>query len=347
MKAVVLKSGNKLALEDVVEPRIKKQDDIIVKITKTTICGSDIHIKHGMLPGIPPGTVIGHEFVGVVAEVGSGVTKFKPGDRVAVAPTTWCGHCPDCNRGEVSYCPNGGVWGGGELFGKDLAGAQTSYIRVPYAHNCAIPIPDNVPDDEAIFVGDIFATGYTAAYEAHIQTGDRVVIFGCGPIGLGALLGVLQFGPRQVISVDMLDNRLSQAKDYGATAINARDGDVQEQIREATRGEGADVAIEAIGMPQTFLQAIRAVRRGGTVSVVGLFPTPVEFPIHEMVGYGVRMFMGLGSPAHMGKLMALVESGRVNLAPIATHTFPLDKALEAYDLFENHKEECIKVLLAP
>jgi threonine dehydrogenase-like Zn-dependent dehydrogenase len=320
MKAVVLQPGKQFAIVDVPEPRILKSGDIIVKVTRATICGSDIHIKHGVLPGIPPGTVIGHEFVGVVEEAGADVVRFKPGDRVAVAPITWCGYCAECKRREVQHCLNGGVWAGGEFFGKGLSGAQTSYIRVPYADNCAMPIPDNVADDEAVFVGDIFVTGYTAAYEGHIKTGDRVVIFGCGPIGLGALLGAWQFGPRQVISVDMLDNRLAQAKDYGATVIDARAGNVLEQIREATRGVGADVAIEAIGTSQTFLQALKAVRRGGTVSVVGLFPDPVEFPIQELVYYGIKMFMGLGNPIHMGRLMALVESGRVTLAQLATHT---------------------------
>jgi alcohol dehydrogenase len=238
MKAVVLQAGNELAISEVPEPGIQRPDDVVVRITKTTICGSDIHIKHGMLPGISPGTVVGHEFVGVVAEAGSGVKKFRPGDRIAVAPTTWCGHCAYCDRGEVAYCPHGGVWGGGELFGKGLGGAQTSYIRVPYADNCAIPIPDSVPDEVAIFVGDIFVTGYTAAYEARIRTGDRVAIFGCGPIGLSALLGSWQFGPRQVICVDMLHNRLAQAKDYGATVINARDGDVLETDKGGHQGGG-------------------------------------------------------------------------------------------------------------
>lgn len=239
----------------------------------------------------------------------------------------------------------GGVWGGGDIFGKGLSGAQTSYIRVAYADNCLTHIPDSVPDEQAVFVGDVFGTGFHAAYEGGIEVGDTVVIFGCGPIGLGALVSAWHFGPKQVFGVDVLENRLAIAKHYGAEVIKADAGDVVAQIRGATGGEGADVAIEAIGSPATFQQSLRCVRRGGTVSVVGLFPTPVEFPVNEMSFYGVQLKMGLGNLTRMTKLMGLLEKGRVDLKPLATHSFSLDDALEAYDLFENHKETCLKVLL--
>lgn len=347
MKAVVLQTGNQFAVEEVPEPKLQKNNDVIIKVTKAAICGSDIHAKHGLIPGIAPGTVIGHEFVGVVEEVGSDVTRFKPGDRVDAPAATWCGICPACKRDEVQYCVNGGVWGGGEIFGKGLAGAQTSYVRVPYADTCLTPIPDNVSDDQAVFVGDVFSTGYHAAYQGHIQTGDIVVIFGCGPIGLGALVSAWQFGPRQVLTVDMLDNRLALAKHYGATIIDGREGNVVERIREATDGGGADVAIEAIGNTDTFQQALKSVRRGGMVSVVGLFPAPVEFPLQELAFYGIRLSMGLASLSRMSRLMGLLESGRVDLTPLVTHTFALDNALDAYDLFENRKDQCLKVLLEP
>jgi alcohol dehydrogenase len=347
MRAVVLKEGGRLALEDVPEPKILKHDDVIVRVTTATICGSDVHIRHGQIPGISPGTVIGHEFVGVVEEVGSDVVGFRCGDRVAAAATTWCGVCPACRRGEVQHCTNGGVWAGGEFFGKGLSGAQTEYIRVPYADNCLTRIADHVSDEQAVFVGDVFGTGYHAAYEGRIRTGDTVVIYGCGPIGLGALLSAWQFGPREVFAVDMLDNRLAVARRYGATVLDAREGRVLERIRAATGGQGADVVIEAIGNPVTFAQSLQAVRRGGTLSVVGLFPGPVELPLHELAFYGVRVSMGLANLSRTGQLMALVESGRVDLSSLATHVFPLDQALEAYDLFENHKDQCLKVLLKP
>ena len=320
MKAVVLQLQSELGVEEVPEPQLQAHGDVIVKVTRAAICGSDIHIKHGLIPGIPPGTVMGHEFVGVVEEVGQDVTRFNAGERVAAPAAVWCGICPACKRDEVQYCCDGGIWGGGENFSAGLSGVQTSYVRVPFADTCLGPIPDTVSDDEAVFVGDVFSTGYHAAYEGQIKTGDTVAIFGCGPIGLGALVSAWQFGPKQVICVDTLENRLSLAEHYGATAIHGGQGGVVERIREATQGEGVDVAIEAIGNPETFLQAIRAVRRGGAVSVVGLFSTPVEFPLHELAYYGIRLSMGLGNFSRMSRLMALLESRRVDLSPLLPPT---------------------------
>ena len=347
MKAVVLQANNQFALEEVENPKLARPDDVIVQVTATTICGSDVHAKHGVIPGIPPGTIIGHEFVGVIAEAGAGVERFKPGDRVAVPPATWCGKCPTCKRRDVQYCPHGGIWGAGEIFGKGLAGAQAQYVRVPNADVILTAIPPNVTDEQAIFVGDVFSTGYHAAFEGHIETGDTVVIFGCGPIGLGALVAAWQFGPSQVLAVDMLDNRLALAGRYGAKAIHAGRGQVVEQIQEATDGQGADVIIEAAGNPVAFAQALRAVRRAGRVSVVGLFSEAVQLPIQELVYYGVQISMGLGNLSRVDKLMGLVATGRVDLTPLATHNFALEEALEAYDLFENHKDQCVKVLLRP
>ena len=183
--------------------------------------------------------------------------------------------------------------------------------------------------------------------EGKIQTGDTVVIFGCGPIALGALVSAWQFGPRQIFCVDMLDNRLALAEHYGAIPIDARQGNVVEQIRKATGGEGTDVAIEAIGSPDTFQQALKSVRRGGMVSVVGLFPTAVEFPLNDLAYYGVRLSMGLSNLSRMDQLMSLIELGKIDLSPLVTHTFFLDQALDAYELFESHKDRCIKVLLDP
>ena len=347
MKAVVLKTVGQLALEDVLEPQLQENSDVIVRVTTAAICGSDIHIKHGLVPGVAPGTIMGHEFVGTIDQTGSEVTRFKPGDRVAVPAAVWCGICPACRRGEVQYCTNGGVWGGGELFSLKLSGVQTAVVRVPYADVCLIPIPDSVSDEQAVFVGDVFSTGYHAAHEGHITIGDTVVIFGCGPIGLAALVSAWQFGPKQVLAVDMLPNRLALAKHFGGQPIDSDRGPAVEQIQKATGGTGADVVIEAVGSQATFLDALRSVRRGGTVSVVGLFPGPVAFPLQELALSGLRLSMGLGNLSRMNQLMALLESGRVDLSPLVTQVFALDEALEAYDLFENHKEKCIKVLLKP
>jgi len=347
MEAIVLQAENQLAIKDVPEPELQKESDVMVRVTTAAICGSDIHIKHGLMPGIGPGTIMGHEFVGVVERAGSAVTRFKPGDRVAAPAAVWCGICAFCRRGDVQYCENGGVWGGGEFLGRGLSGVQTGYVRVPYADVCLTPIPDSVSDDQAVFVGDVFSTGYYAAREGHIGTGDTVAVFGCGPIGLAALVAAWQFGAGRVIGVDMFPNRLQVARHYGATVIDARDGAVAERVREAAGIEGVDVAIEAVGKTETFEHALQSVRRGGTVSAVGLFFEPVIFPIQELVIRGVHLNMGLGNLGFMGRLMNLIAAGRVDLSPLVTHTFSLEDGLQAYDLMENHKERCIKVLLKP
>jgi threonine dehydrogenase-like Zn-dependent dehydrogenase len=347
MKAVVLQGKNQLAIKDVPEPALQRESDVLVRVTTAAICGSDIHIKHGLVPGIGPGTIMGHEFVGVIERAGNAVTRFKRGDRVSAPAAVWCGTCAFCRRGDVQYCENGGVWGGGEFLGRGLSGVQTTYVRVPYADVCLAPIPDSVPDDQAVFVGDVFSTGYYAAREGRILTGDTVAVFGCGPIGLAALVSAWQFGAGMVIGVDMFPNRLAVARRYGALTIDAREGSVAERVREAAGGEGVDAAIEAVGTKETFECSWRSVRKGGTVSAVGLFFEPVTFPIHELVTRGLRLSMGLGNLGFMNRLMSMLAAGRVDLSPLVTHTFSLEDALDAYDLVENRKESCIKVLLKP
>lgn len=347
MKAVSIQDDNRIGFTEIPYPSIQKPSDVIVKITTTAICGSDIHAKNGVIPGILPGTVIGHEFVGEVQEVGSEVIRFNPNDRVAAPAAVWCGKCSNCKRGEVQYCANGGVWGGGSIFGNGLGGAQTSFIRVPYADNCLTPVPDNVSDNQAVFLGDVFSTGYHAAYEGKINTGDVVAVYGCGPIGLAALISSSLFGPSHIYAVDMLDNRLALASEYGATAIDSRRCNPSHELNELTNGLGVDVAIEASGSTESFTHAIRSVRRGGNISIVGLFSNSVELPINELAFYGIRISMGLGNLSWMNRLISLLESKKVDLSSLVTHTFPLDKAIEAYDLFENHKDDCVKILLKP
>lgn len=347
MKAVVLQEGARVAVQDVPDAKVERSTDILVRVTTAAICGTDIHIMHGTFPGVAPGTIMGHEFMGVVEDVGSDVTLFKLGDRVAAPPAIWCGLCPACKKGEVQNCPEISQWGGGEGIGSNLPGAHTQFVRVPRGDLILTAVPDSVPDEQAVFVGDMLSTGYHAAHEGRIQPGDTVAVFGCGPVGLCALLSAWQFGPKQVFAVDMLDNRLAVAAGYGATPIDVRKGDPVEHLRAATGGAGVDVALEAIGHPASFTGALRSVRQGGNVSIVGLFPGPVEFPIHEMVIHGVNLSMNLGNINRMPRLMGLVEAGRIDLTPLATHTYPLVDAVEAYDLFENHKDQCVKVLLKP
>jgi len=346
MQAVMLKPGHQLALEDVPKPGLDGPGQMLVKVTTSAICGSDLHIKYGEIP-IAPGTVIGHEFVGVVEETAPDVRLFKPGDRVDVAAGIWCGCCPPCQRGETQTCQMGGVWGGGFFKGRQLSGAQTEYVQVPNADMCAVPIPDNVSDEQAILVGDVFSTGFHAVAEGGVRPGDTVAIFGCGPIGLAAVASAVLHGPSRIFAVDMLPNRLALAQELGAETIDATDGEAVNKILAATKMNGVDVAIEAVGQPASFNQALGTLRRGGSLSVVGLFPKSVELPLPMLGLYGVRISMGLANLSRMRQLMDLLATGKVDLSSLTTHSFPLSQAMEAYDLFENHKDKCIKVMLKP
>lgn len=346
MLGVVLKPGHELALEEVPKPSLDGPGQILVKVTTSAICGSDLHIKYGEIP-VLPGTTIGHEFVGVVEEVASDVRLFKPGDRVDVAAGIWCGCCPPCKRGEVQTCQVSGVWGGGMFKGRPLPGAQTEYVQVFNADMCAVPIPDNVSDEQAILVGDVFSTGYHAVVQAEVGPGDTLAVFGCGPIGLAAVASAGLFGLKRIFALDVLPNRLALAEELGAEPIDASDGGAVNKILAATGMHGVDAAIEAAGLPACFSQALTTLRRGGTLSVVGLFPSPVELNLPVLGLTGVRIHMGLGNLSHMSQLMDLLATGKVDLSGLTTHTFPLSQAMEAYDLFENQKDKCIKVMLKP
>jgi alcohol dehydrogenase len=346
MQAVVLKPEHQLAVEDVPQPGIDGPGQMLVKVTTAAICGSDLHIKHGEIP-VMPGTVIGHEFVGVVEETAPDVKSFKPGNRVDVAAGLWCGHCPSCKRGEVQNCRLGGVWGGGFFKGVPLSGAQTEYVRVFNAELCAVPIPDNVSDEQAILVGDVFSTGFHAVKQGGVAPGDTVAIFGCGPIGLAAVASARLFGPSRVFALDVLPNRLEVARRLGAETIDASDGEEVNKLLAATGMYGVDVAIEASGLTTCFTRALGSIRRGGTLSVVGLFNSAVELQLPMLGLYGVHLHMGLADLGNMDQLMSLLANGRVDLSALATHSFPLSEAMAAYELFENHKDQCIKVMLKP
>lgn len=226
-------------------------------------------------------------------------------------------------------------------------GVQAELVRVPLADLSLTAIPDNVPDEQAVLVIDMLSTGYHAANEARIGTADSVVVSGCGPVGLCAILSAWQFGAKQVFGIDMYDNRLAVARHYGAVPIDLRAGDPVEQILASTDGAGVDVVLEASGNSRGFVNATRMIKKFGTISCLGLFAEPVQFPINGLIFHGIKVVMSLGNLSHVPRLMDLAEHGRVDLGPIATHSFSLDDAVEAYDLFENHKDQCLKVLLRP
>ena len=348
MRAVVLKDGGQITVENVPDASLKESSDVLVRVTLAAICGTDVSIKRGKIPGIEPGTTLGHEFVGIIQETGSRVRRFQVGDRIASPPALSCGVCPACRSSELQNCVESSMYGGGRFMSPmDLNGVQTELVRVPNADFVLTPIPDGVLDEQAILVADMFNTGYHAATEARIGVADSVAVSGCGPVGLCAILGAWQYGPSQVFAIDLFDNRLALAERYGAIPIDIRRGDSAEQVLAATAGEGVDVVLEASGNGIAFTKALRMIKKNGTVSCVGLFHDSVEFPVQELIYRGIRVVMGLANVVHIPKLMKLVEHGRVDLEPIGTHTFVLEDAGEAYDLFENHKDLCLKVFLRP
>jgi len=346
MRGVVFGDPNLLKIDEVPEPQLEKATDVILRVTTASICGSDLHIKHGMMPWIRPGTVIGHEFVGVIEQVGSEVYSFKKGDRVVASATFQCGQCFYCRKGNIGLCERGGVYGGGEMFG-NVSGGQAEYVRIPFADNSLEKIPDGLEDEDVIFVGDILSTGFHGAVMGGFEPGDSVAVFGSGPVGLCAQVCARLMGADPVIGVDIIDSRLKIAQTFGSISINAERENAVEKIRNLTHGRGVDVAIEAAGSGDTFLGSIEAVRRGGTVSILGLFPQSIAFPIQKLCFYTIKMSLGLADLSHMAKLIKLIQTGRINLRPLITHTFSLSQALEGYEVFENKKDICLKVLLKP
>ena len=348
MKAVVLGQGDYIEVAEVPDARLEQPRDAVVRVTAAAICGSDIKAKHHAVSGIDAGAIIGHEFVGVVKEVGSDVVCFKPGDRVGTVPAISCGVCQACRSAVPQNCDLLSMYGGGPIWGPmGNDGCQAELVRVPLADMALTVIPDSVPDEEAVLVFDMLSTGYHAAHEARIRTGDAVAVAGCGPVGLCAILAAWQFGPRQVFAIDMYDNRLAVAKQYGAVPVDLRAGDPVEQIMAATDGKGVEAVLEASGNAQAFLSATRMIAKFGTISCVGLYSEAVEFPIQELILRGIHVVMSFGNLSHVPRLMELVKHGRVDLRPIVTHSFALDDAPKAYDLFEHHKAQCLKVLLRP
>jgi S-(hydroxymethyl)glutathione dehydrogenase/alcohol dehydrogenase len=385
MKAAVFHKIGDISPETVPDPVVEQADDIILRVTSTAICGSDLHILNGFIPQIKD-LVMGHEFMGIVEEVGNGVTKLQKGDRVVVPFPIACGHCYFCMNGLSPNCehsnpekygPEGDMLDGkgGALFGyTDLyggySGGQAEYVRVPYANFGPRKISDDLTDEEALFLTDIFPTGWSAIDWAKLKGGETVAIFGSGPVGLMAQKAAWLKGAGRVIAVDTLAYRLQKARDVNnVETINGADQDPIEVIREMTNGRGADVCVDAVGMEadRSFFDrvkavvnfekgtisvlesCIKAVRRGGTVTVVGVYGTPFDnFPVHRIFDKGLIMQFGQ-APVHryIDELIGLVESRKVVLNDIHTHSFPLSNVSEAYKIFNKKEDNCVKVILKP
>ncbi|HET7433403.1 MAG TPA: alcohol dehydrogenase catalytic domain-containing protein [Thermoanaerobaculia bacterium] len=351
MRATVFHGVGDIRVEDVPRPR-PAFGEVLIRVTTTTICGTDLHIVRGEYP-VRPGLVIGHEPVGVIAEIGAGVTGYAVGDRVLVGAITPCGQCLSCLSGHHSQCGHGGTCEalGGWRFGNTIDGAQAEYLLVPNAQANLARIPDELTDEQVVLLADIASTGISGAESAEVTLGDKVAVFAQGPIGICASIGARLLGASMVIGVDGDDNRIATAKKMGVDIVlDYRKVDVVAEIRRLTGG-GVDVAIEALGTQPTFESALRVLRPGGTLSSLGVYSGKLEIP-YEAFGAGLadyRIITTLcpGGKERMRRLMEMVRSGRLDLRPLITHRFKLADIADAYQLFGERRDGVMKVAITP
>ena len=341
MKAVVYKGKGKIALENRPVPKIQDDRDAIIKVTLTTICSSDIHIKHGAVPRAVPGTILGHEFVGRVVETGSAVKKINPGDRVSVNVETFCGECFFCKRGFVNNCtdPDGG-W----ALGCRIDGGQAEYVRIPFADNGLTVIPDHVSDEQALFNGDILSTGYWAAKIGEINPADTVAVIGAGPAGLCTMMCARLYTPARIIAIDTDEYRLNLAKEKGLadiTLVPGRD-DPEKVIKELTDGRGADTVFEVAGGADTFQTAWKIARPNAVVVVVAMYEEAQELPLPDMYGKNLVFKTGGVDGSYCREIMDLTACGKLDAGFLITHRCSLNDIMNAYDIFENKKDHVIK-----
>ena len=348
MKAAVFVEPGKIVLEERPVPAIGAEDALI-RVTTTTICGTDVHILKGEYP-VTPGRIVGHEPVGVIAELGAAVTGYRPGQRVIVGAITPCGQCHACLDGDRSQC--GGKPMGGWRLGNTIDGCQAEYVRVPHAMANLAAVPDDLSDEQVLMCPDIMSTGFGGAESGRIRIGDSVAVFAQGPIGLCATAGAKLKGASQIIVVDRVPERLAMARQLGAdVAIDFTRGDPVAAIMELTGGRGVDVAIEALGTQQTFESALRALRPGGVLSSLGVYSGKLTLPLDAFAaGLGdhhVVTTLCPGGKERMRRLMNVVAASRVDLTPLVTHRFTLDRIEAAYDLFANQRDGVLKVAIRP
>ncbi|QGU04219.1 zinc-dependent alcohol dehydrogenase family protein [Corynebacterium comes] len=349
MKALVYHGPGQKSWEDVPDPVIQKPTDIIVKIDATTICGTDLHILKGDVPAVTEGRILGHEGVGTITEVGDAVTTLKVGDRVILSCVSACGRCDYCKKGVYSHCrADEGAPGIGWIFGHLIDGTQAEYVRVPFAETSVHKLPEGVSDAEGVLLSDILPTGHEIGVQyGNVKPGDVVAVIGAGPVGLAAMLTAGLYGPSRVIAIDLDANRVEEAKKFGATdGVLSSDPDWKEQVMALTDGLGVDVAIEAVGIPQTFTMCLDIVRPAGTVANVGVHGTGVDLPLDTLWISNIVMTMGLVNTNTTDILLKMVASKKLDATPFVSHTFKLADILEAYDVFGRAAEtKALKVLL--
>lgn len=343
MKALVYHGPGKRAWEEAPRPEIQNTTDAIVRITTTTICGTDLHILKGDVPSVTPGRILGHEGVGVVTEVGTAVTAVHPGDRVIISCVTACGKCDYCRKGMYSHCRDGG-W----VLGNTIDGTQAEFVRIPHADMSLYHVPADGDEEALVMLSDILPTGFECGVlNGHVKPGDTVAIVGAGPIGLAVLLTAQFYSPAAIMMIDLDDNRLRVAKDFGATTlINSADGKAVARVLELTGGEGVDVAVEAVGVPATFDICQSILAPGGHLANVGVHGTPVELRLEKLWDRNITLTTRLVDTVTTPMLLKVVGSGSLQPGKLVTHRFALDDVMAAYDTFGNAaKEGALKVIL--
>lgn len=351
MRALVFRGPSDICIDEVPRPRAGP-GEAVIRITLTTICGTDVHIVKGEYP-VRPGLVLGHEPVGVIEELGPGLTGYSVGDRVLVGAITPCGQCLGCLSGHLSQCGKGGGFTalGGWQFGNTIHGSQAEYLLVPHAQANLAKLPDMVSDEQAVLLADIASTGISGAESGGVRIGDVVAVFAQGPIGICAALGAKLMGAALVIGIDADDNRIAMARNMGVDIVlDARDGDVVNDIRHLSGG-GVDVAIEALGEQTTFENALRSLRPGGTLSSLGVYSGKLEMPYDAFAaGLGDHRIVTTlcpGGKERMRRLIEMVRHGRLDLRPLLTHRFALENIAEAYRMFADREDGVMKVAIVP
>jgi alcohol dehydrogenase len=331
MKALVYHGPGQRAWETVPDPTIQEATDAIVRIDTSTICGTDLHILKGDVPEVEPGRILGHEAVGTVVETGNAVTTLAEGDRVLVSCISSCGRCRFCKEGRYGLCTGGGGW----IFGHLIDGLQAEYARVPFADTSAYKLPPELTDEQVVFLADILPTAYEVGVLAgRVEPGDTVAIVGAGPIGLAAVMTARLLSPGRIVVLDVADARLEKAREFGAdVTINNGRTDPIAEVMELTGGLGADVAIEAVGIPETFELCTDLIRPGGRVANVGVHGHPATLHLERLWIRDVTITTGLVDTFSTPKLLRLIAEGRLDPLPFATHRFELDEMVEAYDTF--------------
>ena len=344
MKALIYRGPGSKSLEDRPKPKIKDPGDAIVKMVKTTICGTDLHILKGDVATCKPGRILGHEGVGVVNSIGPGVTSFRPGDKVLISCISACGVCEYCRRGMYSHCTTGG-W----ILGNEIDGTQAEYVRTPHADTSLYHIPDGADEEALVMLSDILPTGFECGVlNGKVAPGCSVAIVGSGPIGLAALLTAQFYSPAQIIMIDLDDNRLGLARQFGAThTINSADGKAAEAVKTLTGGRGVDTAIEAVGVPATFQLCQDIVAPGGVIANIGVHGKKVDLHLEWLWSQNIEITTRLVDTVSTPMLLKTVEAKKIDPTRLITHHFTLDQILDAYETFGHAADtHALKVIIA-